>query len=153
MRSTELTIGRSFGLTLDHGDDFLAEVKRFCAENRVRQGFIPMFVAGMLEVEMVGSCEPSGDPMAPLWSSIHLANVEAIGCGTIAADTATGEASLHVHVSVGKKFDSAQACTSHLLSSTIQFLGEIYVVEVLQPRFARIPDPRLYDVPLLHFGE
>jgi predicted DNA-binding protein with PD1-like motif len=39
MRSHELTLGRSFGVALDHGEDFFAALGDFCRTNRVRQGY------------------------------------------------------------------------------------------------------------------
>jgi hypothetical protein len=61
----------------------------FCAEHDVRQGFIPMFIAGMRDVRHVGTCEKLENPDAPVWSAVHLENVEAIGCGTLAYDEET----------------------------------------------------------------
>ena len=45
-----------------------------------------MFLAGFEKAEIVGTCEKLEDPNAPVWSKVHLENVEAIGCGTIASD-------------------------------------------------------------------
>ncbi|MET7280119.1 DUF296 domain-containing protein [Kribbella sp. NPDC005582] len=152
MRAVELTMGRTFAVHFDHGDDFYAALAEFCAEHDVRQGFIPMFIAGMREVQIVGTCEKLENPDAPVWSSVHLENVEAVGAGTLAYDAATGSVLPHIHVSVGLKAQSAVAHTSHLLGAKIQFLTEMYVVEVSGPAFSRQRDPGLYNVPLLSFG-
>ncbi|HEY2668077.1 MAG TPA: DUF296 domain-containing protein, partial [Actinomycetota bacterium] len=45
MRSHELTIGRTFGVVLDEGDDFFEALETFCRTNGVRQGYVPMFLA------------------------------------------------------------------------------------------------------------
>ncbi|WP_231494106.1 hypothetical protein [Nocardiopsis sp. CNT312] len=42
--------------------------------------------------------------------------------------------------------------TSHLLGAQVQFLTELLLVEVASPQVHRVPDPDLYDIPLLHFG-
>lgn len=55
-------------------------------------------------------------------------------------------------MSVGLKEHSAAAHTSHLLSATVQFLTEMYFVEVSWPALHRERDPHLYDVPLLRFA-
>jgi predicted DNA-binding protein with PD1-like motif len=83
---------------------------------------------------------------------VHLAYVEALGGGTLAPDAATSEISPHIHVSVGVKADSARGYTSHLLGATVQFLTEMYIVEVAAPDWTRPADTELYDVPLLTFG-
>lgn len=152
MRAAELAMGRTFAVQFDHGDDFYTALAEFCAVHDVRQGFIPMFIAGLHEVKLVGTCEKLDDPEAPVWSSVHLENVEAFGGGTLAYDAATGTVQPHIHVSVGLKAQSATAHTSHLLNAKVQFLTEMYVVEVKSPGFTRIPRPDLYDVPLLSFG-
>ncbi|MGO9190489.1 MAG: hypothetical protein ACLP8X_18800, partial [Streptosporangiaceae bacterium] len=47
---------------------------------------------------------------------------------------------------------SATGYTSHLLAARVQFLVEMIVVEVTAPAMTRPPDPSLYDLPLLTFG-
>jgi predicted DNA-binding protein with PD1-like motif len=144
-------MGRTFVVHFDHGDDFYTALTEFCREHEVKQGFIPMFIAGMREVELVGTCEKLEDPDAPVWSAVHLENVEAIGAGTLAYDNETEAVLPHIHVSVGLKAHSATAHTSHLLNATIHFLTEMYLVEVADPRFSRVRQANLYDVPLLSF--
>ena len=61
MKSAELTLGRTFSVTFEHGKDFFTELKEFCAVNDVKQGYIPFFIAGMSEVELVGTCEKIED--------------------------------------------------------------------------------------------
>ncbi|GAA1713552.1 hypothetical protein GCM10009745_72320 [Kribbella yunnanensis] len=153
MRAAELTMGRTFAVHFDHGDDFYSALAEFCTQNDVRQGFVPMFIAGMRDVQLVGTCEMLEDPEAPVWSAVHLENVEAVGGGTLAYDEASGSVWPHIHVSVGLKSQSATAHTSHLLGARIQFLTEMYVVEVAGPRLSRERLADLYDVPVLKFGD
>jgi predicted DNA-binding protein with PD1-like motif len=145
-------MGRTFAVHFDHGDDFYSALAEFCTEHDVRQGFIPMFIAGLRDVQLVGTCEKLENPDAPVWSAVHLENVEAIGGGTLAYDEESGAVLPHIHVSVGLKGHSATAHTSHLLGAKIQFLTEMYLVEVTGPAFSRPPQPRMYNVPLLTFG-
>ncbi|GAB3934030.1 hypothetical protein GCM10029976_042400 [Kribbella albertanoniae] len=151
MRAAELTMGRTFAVHFDHGDDFYTALAEFCVQHEVRQGFIPMFIAGMREVQLVGTCEKLENPNAPVWSSVHLENVEAVGAGTLAYDDASGNVLPHIHASVGLKAQSATAHTSHLVGAKIQFLTEMYVVEIRSPNFSRRPETDLYGVPLLRF--
>lgn len=90
MRSHELTLGRTFGVVFEHGDDFFAALTKFCHDNNIRQGYIPAFIAGFSEVEIVGTCARLDDPQAPVWTSVHLTNVEAFGGGTLAFDVDNG---------------------------------------------------------------
>jgi predicted DNA-binding protein with PD1-like motif len=152
LRAAEVTMGRTFVVHFDHGDDFYTALTEFCAEHDVRQGFIPMFIAGMRDVQLVGTCEKLENPDAPVWSAVHLENVEAIGGGTLAYDEKSCTVLPHIHVSVGLKAHSATGHTSHLLSARIQFLTEMYLVEVIAPAFSRPRQPDLFDVPLLSFG-
>lgn len=120
--------------------------------NQVRQGYIPVFIAGFAKVDIVGTCAKLDDPQAPVWSGVHLTNVEALGGGTIAYDQTQDQILPHIHVSVGLKEHSATGHTSHLISAKVQFLTEMILVEVADPIMRRERDPGLYDVPLLRFG-
>jgi len=152
MHSAELTIGRTFGVTLGPDEDFLPSLAAFCDHHGVRQGYIPMFLAAFKDIDLVGSCQKLENPKAPVWSTVNLTNVEAIGVGTIASNDGEGRVQPHVHVTVGEKARSATAYTSHLVAAQVQFLVEMIVVEVTSPRMTRLPDARLFDIPLLHFG-
>jgi hypothetical protein len=47
---------------------------------------------------------------------------------------------------------SATWHTSHLLEARVQFLVEMFLVEVLSPTMTRPVNPQLYNVPLLTFA-
>lgn len=151
MQAAEVTPGRTFAVRFDHGEDFYTSLTDFCHTHNIRQGFIPMFIAGFHDVELVGTCERLENPEAPVWSTVHLEYLEALGGGTLAYDDASNELRPHIHVSVGLKSHSATGYTSHLLGATVQFLTEMYVVEIANPDWARPRDPDLFDVPLLGF--
>ncbi|MBX7267544.1 DUF296 domain-containing protein [Micromonospora sp. Llam7] len=151
MRSQEVVLSRTFAVAFDHGEDFFVALEEFCRTNGVRQGFVPVFIAGFAEVEIVGTCGKLEDPQAPVWSAVHLTNVEALGGGTIAYDETENRIQPHIHVSVGLKEHSATGHTSHLLSAKVQFLTEMLIVEASAPAMSRERNPALYDVPLLRF--
>ena len=153
MRSHDLTLGRTIGVALDHGEDFFAALSEVCRQHNIRHGYIPVFIAGFSAVEIVGTCQRLEDPRAPVWDRVHLANVEALGGGTIAFDEAEDRILPHIHVSVGLKEHSATGHTSHLLAATVQFLTEMLIIEVAEPAMRRVPDRDLYNVPLLRFGD
>jgi len=117
----------------------------------VRQGYIPGFIAGFSQVQIVGTCDKLDDPNAPVWTKVHLTNVEAFGGGTLAYDPTNNNVAPHIHVAVGLKEHSAIGHTSHLLGAQVQFLTEMLVIEVAAPQMHRVRQPDLYDVPLLRF--
>ncbi|GID91676.1 PPC domain-containing DNA-binding protein [Amorphoplanes digitatis] len=151
MHSAELTIGRTLGVTFDPGEDFFPTLSTFCRTRNIRQGYIPMFLAALSEATIVGACDKIDDPNAPVWSRVHLTNVEAFGCGTIAYDHERDDIVPHIHTTLGEKARSATGYTSHLLSARVQFLVEMLVVEVISPSMTRPANPELYDIPLLTF--
>ncbi|MEV7868412.1 DUF296 domain-containing protein [Streptomyces sp. NPDC088124] len=151
MRSSELTIGRSFGLNFDHKEDFFQTLADFCKENDVRQGYIPMFLAAFAETEIAGTCDRVEDPEAPVRLPVYLEKVEAVGSGTFSYDPDRDIVVPHVHVTVGLKQQSALAYSSHLISATVQYLTEMLIVEVASPHMRRPVKTELYDVPLLTF--
>ena len=55
MRTSEPKSGRTFAVAFDHGNDFSSSLARFCHDNGVRQGYIPMFLAGFAEAAIVGT--------------------------------------------------------------------------------------------------
>jgi predicted DNA-binding protein with PD1-like motif len=153
MRSSEARIGRTIVVRFDHGDDFYTALKQACADNGIRQGYIPMFIAGFASADLVGTCERLDNPEAPVWSKVHLTNIEALGGGTLAWDEATKTISPHIHVTVGLKAHSATAHTSHLLNAAVQFLTEMIIIEIVEPLLTREKQTDLYDVPLLVWHE
>jgi len=152
LRSHELTLGRTFGVVFDPGEDFFPTLAEFCRLHRIRHGYIPMFLAAFAEADIVGTCDKLENPEAPVWAKVHLTNVEALGCGTLAYDAERDEVLPHIHTSLGEKARSATGYTSHLLAARVQFLVEMLIVEVTSPMMTRPRNPALYDVPLLTFG-
>jgi len=152
MHSHELAVGRTFVTRFDPGESFFPVLDEFCASHDIRQGYIPMFLAAFAEADIVGTCDKLGNPDAPVWSKVHLANAEALGGGTIAYDEQAGRILPHVHVTLGLKERAADGYTSHLLDARVQFLVEMILVEVTAPAMTRPADPALYDVPRLSFG-
>ncbi|MEY9840555.1 PPC domain-containing DNA-binding protein [Streptacidiphilus sp. EB103A] len=150
MRSTPLTIGRTFGVALDDGEDFFPQLTAFCEQEGIRSGYIPMLIGGFSSVKLVGACEPIAQPERPVWEHVEVLTVEALGSGTLAWDPQTDQLAPHIHLTVGEKGASARGRTSHLLGGVVQFICELQIVEVLAPAMVR---PRVgpYEVPTLQF--
>ncbi len=153
MKFNQLDIGRTVAVTFEHGEDFFKALHRACEEAGIRQGYIPLFVAGLSEAELAGTCEKPSDPEAPVWSPVHLTNLEAVGAGSIAWDEEHQTVWPHIHLSVGTRQHGAQGYTSHLLAATVQFLTEMIIVEVTAPSARRVKNRDLYDVPVLTFED
>jgi predicted DNA-binding protein with PD1-like motif len=137
---------------MEPGESFFPTLSQFCRDNDVRCGYVPMFLAAFAEAEIVGACEKLADPNAPVWSKVHLENVEAFGGGTIAYDPETDDIKPHIHVALGEKSRSAHGYASHLLSAQVQFLVEMILTETISPAITRPANPDLYNVPVLTFG-
>lgn len=152
MRSREVVPGRTIVAVFDHGEDFYDALERTCRTHNIRQGYIPTFIAGFATADIVGTCEHLDNPDAPIWSTVHLTNIEALGGGTLAYDPDTDTIQPHIHLTVGLKTHSATAHTSHLIAATVQFLTEMIIVEIVEPPMQRIRQTDLYDVPLLQFA-
>ncbi|MFV2112873.1 PPC domain-containing DNA-binding protein [Micromonospora sp. LOL_025] len=152
MRSHDLTPGRMIGVVFDHGDDFFTALTDACHAHNIKQGYIPMFIAGLSTAKIVGTCQRLDNPDAPVWTHVDLTNVEALGGGTLAWDDVTQRVLPHIHITAGLKEHSAIARTSHLLDATVQFLTEMLIIEISSPVMRRLPNTDLYDVPQLHLG-
>lgn len=151
MPATTLTLGRTLAVTFQPGDDFYAELAAICQEFEIRQGYLPMFIGAFRTARIVGTCRKVTDPAAPVWDEVHLEAVEAIGAGTLAWDPSQQRLAPHLHLSVGEKRRSATGYTSHLLGAEVDFLAELVIQEVTAPELLRVPDPDMYNVPLLRF--
>lgn len=152
MRSTEVTQGRSIVAVFEHGEDFMTALAAVCEQHQISQAIIPSFIAGFAEAELVGTCAGLERPEAPLWDTVRVEYVEALGAGTVARNTVTGQLHPHIHTATGIKGDGAAGRTSHLVSACVQFVTELLIVEVLGVQLVRRPDPGLFDVPLLDFA-
>ncbi|GAB2824228.1 PPC domain-containing DNA-binding protein [Streptomyces daliensis] len=155
MRSIQTTVGRSFLVALDDGEDFMTGLTAFCAEREVRSGSLS-FIGGFRSARLVGSCTPLKNPEAPLWDEVSVEYLEVFGGGTLAWDTEENVLAPHIHVAAGIKGASADGRVSHLLEAAVQFICEITVVEFTggggEPPLTRHRAPELYNVPLLGFA-
>ena len=152
-RAAEATVGRTFGVAFEEGDDFITELTGLCAREGIRQGYIPVFLGAFHHAKVVGTCQ-TYDPRAPMLSEhVDLDAVEAIGAGTLAWDEANQTVTPHIHLSVGRRLHGAVGHTSHLFDAEVQFIIEMVIVEVASPEWSRPKDPALHDLSLLTFGQ
>lgn len=137
MRSRKFAPGRSIAVVFEHGEDFMAALADACDRHEVTQAFIPMFIAGFADAELVGTCKGLDEPEAPLWDTVRVEHVEALGAGTIARNSATGKLHPHIHTATGLKGDRAAGRTIHLVGARVQFLTELLMIVVRRPGLAR----------------
>ena len=55
MFSTELTAGRRFAVVLQPGDDVMDSLTRFCRDNGVEQGYLPVFLGAFSDMTVIGT--------------------------------------------------------------------------------------------------
>ena len=152
VHSAELTLGRTFGVTFEHGDELMTSLVDFCAEQGIKYGYIPMFIGAFSHAKVAGTCRHA-DAQAPMFDShVDVDYAETVGTGTLAYDSETERVSPHIHLSLGKRLHSADGVTSHLFEAKVQFLLEMVVVEVLAPQWTRPVNAELFDLRLLKFG-
>lgn len=150
--SAELTLGRTFGVTFDHGDEFFTSLSSFCAEHDVKSGYIPLFLGAFTHAKVVGTCHHA-NAEAPMFDSyVDVDYVETVGAGTIAWNPEQSVIAPHVHLSVGRRLQGATGLTSHLFTATVQFVLELVVVEVVSPLWTRPVQPDLHALNVLRFG-
>lgn len=151
--SREMIAGRTIIAVLEHGENFFTALREVCTERNLRQGYIPMFVAGFAEADLVGTCQRIDNPEAPVWSTVSLSGVEAVGGGILAWDPIGQTIAPHIHVAVGIKARSATGHTSHLVNANVQFTCEMTIVEITDPHLTRQKQPDLFDVPILRLDD
>jgi hypothetical protein len=96
---------------------------RFDAEaGTVATSELPAFIT---DRALVTVRKELNDPHTPVWTKVHLTNVEA-----------NDRVAPHNHVAVGLKEHSATGHTSHLLAATVQFLRRVGADE--SPRWSRL---------------
>ncbi|RDU24528.1 PCC domain-containing protein [Anaerosacchariphilus polymeriproducens] len=146
MLSSEMKLGRVFGVTFEDGEDFMESLTKFFKENNIKQAYIPSFVGGFSEIKLVGTWENLEDPDNPIFGQVELERVEALGCGTLAYDERKGVVTPHVHVTVGTRLDSLKGYTGHLLGGKILLVTEILLFEVLEPTMMRVTEVPPFNV-------
>ena len=151
VRSHQLRIGRTFGVTFDHADDFFTALTDSPREQR-HAGHHPDLHRRLRRGKNRRDLRKDRQSRCALWDSVYLTNVEAMGSGTVAFDPDENKIQPHIHVSIELKERGAVGDTSHLLDARVLFLTEMMFVEVARPRMRRDRNPDLYNVPLLRFG-
>lgn len=106
MKHEEATIGRTFILKFEHGDDLLEELKSFIKEKEIYAGTI-QFIGALKKAVVVVGPEKDELPPTPIREKIKNAS-EVAGIGTIFWEE--DEPKVHIHASAGHDKDILVAC-------------------------------------------
>ena len=128
----QLRLGRTFGITLEKGDDFFRSLRGFCENTRLSQGYIRGLV-NFSYAEVVGTTAFIEDNRQPLGQGLSLHNVDGLCLGGIYRDT-DGEMHMHVHVGLSRREHDAVGRVAHLRSGMTGFVCELVVDEIIEPR-------------------
>ena len=148
MRSAHLTTGRRFLIVLDPGEELLATVSSWAAENGVTSATIDMFFGAFRRIGLIAGHEPVDDPEPPLPASVEVTYLEGVGAGSIS--TTDGVPRAHLHIAAGVKSAAGAAYAGHVLYAETHYTVELVVQEILEPTFA----PQLsaeFGIPCMHF--
>jgi len=152
VRSTEVTTGRRVAVVLEPGDEVLTSLTAACRAHGIRQGFVPVFSGAFRTARFIAADVPVDDQEPPLPQQVTVTYTEGIGSGTILWDAETGTPTPHLHLAVGVKNAAAAGFAGHVLSAETHYTVEVLIEEVVAPALLRVPDPRAYGIPTMHFA-
>jgi hypothetical protein len=136
MQYAEGRVGRVFVVRFDEGEDLLAALRRFLAEQQVKSGYL-MVLGALREGRLVTGPEEAVIPPVPHWENIA-DGWEVLGIATFYPDD-RGEPALHLHASAGRGRDSLTGCLREV--ARVYLVVEAVVVEVEGISFRRRYDP------------
>lgn len=124
MQYQQGTIGRIFVAKVEHGEDFLGELKKLAKKENIKSA--TLFIIGALKSAsmVVGPQDPVLPPQ-PMWRDFDNAR-ELVGMGTIFWDE--NEPLLHVHGVFGKGDVSLMGCIR--AETEVYLILEIVIFEI-----------------------
>lgn len=151
MHSTEIVSGRRLALALEPGDDVLGSIGQACSDHGIAQAVIVTFSGAFRRVRLIATHhDDRPDPEEPLTDAVEVTHVEGVGSGTVAT-LDDGTLSVHVHVAVGVRAEAGAAYAGHLLAGEAQYVVEVVLDEVLEPRTTRSASDATRGVPAWRF--
>ncbi|MFH1127582.1 MAG: DUF296 domain-containing protein [archaeon] len=106
MRYEQVTLGRTFIMKFDHGDDFLEELTKFIRQKKILAGTI-QFIGALKKAGVVVGPEKDELPVTPIWKQLEKPH-EIVGIGTIFWEE--GEPKIHIHSGTGHDKDVLVTC-------------------------------------------
>lgn len=145
MKYKRVSIGRTFFLRFEHGEDLLDGIKRFVRKEKIRFATVA-FLGAMRSGKLVAGPKDLKLPARPSWFSFDDGR-EVLGFGTVLAEK--GSSHVHVHLTLGKK---GKAVTGCIRDNAVVFITvEAVVTELLVTGISRKKDMSTGHV-LLDFG-
>ncbi len=118
-------------------------------EKNIKAGYIPVLQGGFKNLKLISMTFNSECPDAPRSIETEYSEpLEYFGCGTIAEDE-DGNPSVHIHLSAAQA--GSKTISGHLVAGEIALLTEIVIIEVVDVKITRKPDPEVFDYKLLRF--
>ncbi|MDA3970930.1 MAG: DUF296 domain-containing protein [Desulfobulbaceae bacterium] len=120
------TMGRTFVVRFDHGDDFHGELLTLIKKENIRNGWFHC-IGGLLEADVVIGPKEATMPPEPIWQEVRSPR-ELLGTGSILRDE-HDEPKIHLHTSLGEHGTSMTVCTRK--STKVYLIVELYIIEII----------------------
>ncbi len=145
--SAEGRQGKVFVARFKPGQDLRDALNAFCLEKGIKAGYIPVLLGGFKNLKVNAMVQGEKDDQPRTVLREYQEPLEYFGCGTVAF--ADGKPSIHIHLAAAQ--GNHNAVGGHLVSGEIVFLTEVVIVEVEGIVMTRQSDPKVFNMPLLHF--
>ncbi|CAK8723395.1 MAG: putative DNA-binding protein with PD1-like DNA-binding motif [Candidatus Electronema aureum] len=100
------SVGRVIAARFDHGEDFLAELRKIILTEKIESGWFQIIGAFAQAGVVTGPKEPVVPP-DPVWRQVD-AVCEVVGSGSVHLDN--GEPKIHLHAALGDHGETLTAC-------------------------------------------
>jgi len=146
--SAEGQQGRTIIARLKPGQNLIEEINNILKEKNIRAGYIPVLQGGFKNLKLISMTPNSECPDAPRSIETEYSEpLEYFGCGTIAE--VDGKPSVHIRLSAAQA--GSGTISGHLVFGEIALLTEIVIIEIVNVKISRKPDPEVFDYKLLSF--
>lgn len=100
------TVGRVIAVRFDHGEDFLAGLKKLVLQEEIESGWFQIIGAFMQAGTVIGPREPVVPP-DPIWKEVDSV-CEVLGTGSVHLHE--GEPTIHLHAALGDHGKTLTGC-------------------------------------------
>lgn len=129
------SIGRTFLVKMEHGDDLIQGIKEIAGKEQIQSAVI--FMLGALQdVSMVTGPQAATIPPVGIETRLQEAR-EIIATGTLVQDE-SGQPSLHIHGSLGRENNTITGCLRE--NTTVYLVVEVIIMELLGIQASREED-------------
>lgn len=144
MQYTQATLGRTFVLRFDSGDDIITELKTLIKKEKISSGFVHLMGA-LTNTSVVLGLKEKDYPPNPCWWDFSDAR-EIVGLAIFAWQD--DEPKVHIHAGFGNAEETRLGCIRE--KSEVYLTIEAVLQEFIDTNIMRKLDER-YNAGLLHF--